>query len=357
MVAFTTLATGTGDLSIKAVAEAASDDLGNTPTIARNSYIHPAVVALAASDERSWRETPEAAAPKTKWLSRHERGLIAFVESDEAEAVDGGGMTFILPELARGGGPLAGTRVVEGWSVRRRVRTALRPKLARHNHPSVTRLRRRVATSPSEAWGGCDRSAPLTRLRTPPADHTLTHEQHHPPTPRRPTRDIRPARAAEHTPPPTQRHGLADGQLGAGRRRAHRRHGFVLRHSSPCARSPAGCRSVWGGGSASARSWVKPCGTRARLFLFITAGRLVVGYADPPDVALPDRPLRLHGRRRAAGGRVGARARARPGAPPGGQPTRATRRSHRPSTSSGCWSASWSTPSRRSSSWTIWAWT
>ena len=86
VVAFTTLATGTGDLSIKAVAEAASDDLGNTPTIARNSYIHPAVVALAASDERSWRERLKLPR-KTKWLSRYERGLIAFVESNEAEAL------------------------------------------------------------------------------------------------------------------------------------------------------------------------------------------------------------------------------------------------------------------------------
>lgn len=83
VVAFTTLATGKGDLSIKAIAEAASEDLGNTPTIARNSYIHPAVVALAASDERAWREGLKLPR-KTKWLSRYERGLIGFVESDEA---------------------------------------------------------------------------------------------------------------------------------------------------------------------------------------------------------------------------------------------------------------------------------
>lgn len=84
VVAFTTLATGKGDLSIKVVAEAASDDLGNTPTIARNSYIHPALVALAASDEREWR-AGLALPRRTKWLSRHERGLIAFLESGVAE--------------------------------------------------------------------------------------------------------------------------------------------------------------------------------------------------------------------------------------------------------------------------------
>ena len=35
------------DLTIKAMAEAASDRLANTPTIARNSYIHPQVIELA----------------------------------------------------------------------------------------------------------------------------------------------------------------------------------------------------------------------------------------------------------------------------------------------------------------------
>ena len=84
VVAFTALATGKGDMSIKAIAQAASDDLGNTPTIARNSYIHPAVVALAASDERAWRETLKLPR-KGKWLSRYERGLIQFIESDEAK--------------------------------------------------------------------------------------------------------------------------------------------------------------------------------------------------------------------------------------------------------------------------------
>ncbi len=84
VVAFTVLATGKGDLSIKTIAEAASDDLGNTPTIARNSYIHPAVVALAATDERAWREGLKLPR-RAKWLSRYERGLIQFVESDEAE--------------------------------------------------------------------------------------------------------------------------------------------------------------------------------------------------------------------------------------------------------------------------------
>ena len=41
-------------LSIKTMATAASERLHNTPTIARNSYIHPRVIALAEAgpDER-----------------------------------------------------------------------------------------------------------------------------------------------------------------------------------------------------------------------------------------------------------------------------------------------------------------
>ncbi len=40
-----------GGATIKAMAEAASEELSNTPTIARNSYIHPAVVGLAGGDK------------------------------------------------------------------------------------------------------------------------------------------------------------------------------------------------------------------------------------------------------------------------------------------------------------------
>ncbi|QFT58817.1 Eukaryotic DNA topoisomerase I, catalytic core [Sulfitobacter sp. THAF37] len=39
-----------GGATIKAMSEAAADTLSNTPTIARNSYIHPEVIALAKGD-------------------------------------------------------------------------------------------------------------------------------------------------------------------------------------------------------------------------------------------------------------------------------------------------------------------
>ena len=58
--------------------------LGNTPAIARKSYIHPAVIALADRQVK-WRaklKLPRA----TLWLSRYERALIALPESGPSAA-------------------------------------------------------------------------------------------------------------------------------------------------------------------------------------------------------------------------------------------------------------------------------
>ncbi|MEP2234369.1 MAG: DNA topoisomerase IB [Alteripontixanthobacter sp.] len=70
--------------SIKQLLELVSDRLGNTPAVARSSYIHPAVVDLLSSDGWvKWHdglELPRA----TKYLTRHERGLIALLEKSPA---------------------------------------------------------------------------------------------------------------------------------------------------------------------------------------------------------------------------------------------------------------------------------
>ena len=79
-----TLAEGDGALTVKALAECVSERLGNTPAIARKSYIHPAVLALVDSQVR-WRaklKLPRA----TPWLSRYERALIALLESGPSAA-------------------------------------------------------------------------------------------------------------------------------------------------------------------------------------------------------------------------------------------------------------------------------
>lgn len=62
-------------VTIKAMAEAAAERLGNTPTIARNSYIHPAVIDLAEEPDA----LPETA-PERAGLRLAERRLLALIE-------------------------------------------------------------------------------------------------------------------------------------------------------------------------------------------------------------------------------------------------------------------------------------
>ncbi|HEX8058707.1 MAG TPA: DNA topoisomerase IB [Novosphingobium sp.] len=71
------------NIPLKAMLEAVSERLGNTPAIARKSYIHPAVTA-AAKGEAPIAELPERLPRQTQWLSRVERGLINFLETPRA---------------------------------------------------------------------------------------------------------------------------------------------------------------------------------------------------------------------------------------------------------------------------------
>jgi len=83
-LAFELLATSVGKVGVKALATEVSERLGNTPAIARKSYIHPAVLALVDRQE-AWRRAlrlPRA----TRWLTRYERGLIALLEEAPAAA-------------------------------------------------------------------------------------------------------------------------------------------------------------------------------------------------------------------------------------------------------------------------------
>jgi DNA topoisomerase-1 len=78
------LADADGAMTVKALAEVVSARLGNTPAIARKSYIHPAVLALVDRQVK-WRATlklPRA----TRWLSRHERALIDQLEAAPSAA-------------------------------------------------------------------------------------------------------------------------------------------------------------------------------------------------------------------------------------------------------------------------------
>ncbi|WP_066555274.1 DNA topoisomerase IB [Croceicoccus bisphenolivorans] len=85
VLALATLTDGEGALPLKEVLAAVSQRLGNTPAVARRSYIHPNVIALVDRQEE-WRQTL-ALPRKTRWLSRQERALIALLEISEQRKV------------------------------------------------------------------------------------------------------------------------------------------------------------------------------------------------------------------------------------------------------------------------------
>lgn len=81
VIAFGVLAETKGQLSLKMMLEAVAAQLGNTPAIARKSYVHPAIIEAAlekSGDAKDW-TLPRA----TQFLSRTERGFIAFVKRRE----------------------------------------------------------------------------------------------------------------------------------------------------------------------------------------------------------------------------------------------------------------------------------
>lgn len=77
-IAFETLAAG--HASLKEMIDPVAVALGNTPAISRKSYIHPALIALCKEGQDEWRD--EFRLPRrTRYLSREERGLIAFLDT------------------------------------------------------------------------------------------------------------------------------------------------------------------------------------------------------------------------------------------------------------------------------------
>ncbi len=79
VIAFEALATADHDIGLKTMLEPVTEALGNTPAIARKSYVHPALIDLAKNGQAAFRthlDLPRA----TRYLDRYERGLIAFLE-------------------------------------------------------------------------------------------------------------------------------------------------------------------------------------------------------------------------------------------------------------------------------------
>lgn len=80
VIAFAQLVQTRAPITVKAMVTPVSEMLGNTPTIARQSYVHPALIELCGVDPAefaSLRKLPR----RTRWLTREERGLIRFLQS------------------------------------------------------------------------------------------------------------------------------------------------------------------------------------------------------------------------------------------------------------------------------------
>lgn len=82
--AFETLTKSRDGLKLRDLLLQVSASLGNTPAIARKSYIHPAVLEIAADHDAQARLRQNLRLPRqTRWLSRHERGLIGLLGEAE----------------------------------------------------------------------------------------------------------------------------------------------------------------------------------------------------------------------------------------------------------------------------------
>lgn len=79
-LAFEWLADAGRDTGIAPMLDFVSAHLGNTPAIARKSYIHPALLEIARDGALAFRASLRLPR-RTRWLSRHERGLIEFLET------------------------------------------------------------------------------------------------------------------------------------------------------------------------------------------------------------------------------------------------------------------------------------
>lgn len=77
--AFEILASASENVGIKVLAREVGEFLGNTAAVAQGSYIHPALVDLARGAQDAWRKSLKLPR-RTKYLDRHERGLLAWLD-------------------------------------------------------------------------------------------------------------------------------------------------------------------------------------------------------------------------------------------------------------------------------------
>jgi len=85
VAAFEALAQAESDLSLKRMLEPVVARLGNTAAIARKSYVHPSLIAIVKKGQSKFRKALRLPRAK-RYLSRTERGLIAFLERGKPAA-------------------------------------------------------------------------------------------------------------------------------------------------------------------------------------------------------------------------------------------------------------------------------
>lgn len=84
-IAYAALHHAEGMLGLKQLLEPVSHALGNTPAIARKSYVHPALLEMAGPKGARWSHKPLPRS--TRYLARAERGLIDFLDALDGAAI------------------------------------------------------------------------------------------------------------------------------------------------------------------------------------------------------------------------------------------------------------------------------
>ncbi|KQT33376.1 DNA topoisomerase [Sphingomonas sp. Leaf412] len=81
LCAFEALAEADKPIGLKTMLEPVVERLGNTPAIARKSYVHPGLIALGKDKNEQAAFLADLSLPRaTRYLTRAERGLIAFLD-------------------------------------------------------------------------------------------------------------------------------------------------------------------------------------------------------------------------------------------------------------------------------------
>ncbi|QIG81104.1 DNA topoisomerase IB [Stakelama tenebrarum] len=85
VIAYRALYDAAEPITLKAMLEPVTQALGNTPAIARKSYVHPDLIALAKDKDGQTDFFDDLRLPRTtRYLDRYERGLIAFLDPVDA---------------------------------------------------------------------------------------------------------------------------------------------------------------------------------------------------------------------------------------------------------------------------------